>query len=156
MRSLVPIPILRDTEQVLPASRAVLPGHQSDPRRALAPVLELLTTTVHFVQDNHSRGFRGVLRGLHYQLKQPQGKLVRLTSGRVLDVAVDLRRSSSTFGQHVGVELAVDNARQFWIPAGFAHAFLALSDSADFLYKAIDYYHPESERRFCGMIRKLE
>jgi len=101
---------------------------------------------VRFVQDNHSRSAHGVLRGLHYQLEQTQGKLVRVTQGRVFDVAVDMRRSSPTFGQHVTVELSGDNHRQFWVPAGFAHGFLVLSESADFLYKTTNYYHPQSER----------
>lgn len=101
---------------------------------------------VRFVQDNHSRSAHGVLRGLHYQLQQTQGKLVRVTHGRVFDVAVDMRRSSPTFGQHVAVELSGENNRQFWLPAGFAHGFLVLSESADFLYKTTDYYHPQSER----------
>lgn len=99
-----------------------------------------------FVQDNHSRSARGVLRGLHYQLKQPQGKLVRVVRGAVFDVAVDVRRSSPTFGKWVGVELAEDNHRQLWVPAGFAHGFVVLSESADFLYKTTDYYAPEHER----------
>ena len=101
---------------------------------------------VRFVQDNHSRSRRGVLRGLHYQIKQPQGKLVRVVRGRVFDVAVDLRKSSPTFGRWVGSDLAEDNYRQLWIPSGFAHGFLVLSDSADFLYKSTDYYAPEHER----------
>ncbi len=99
-----------------------------------------------FVQDNHSRSRRGVLRGLHYQLEQPQGKLVRVTHGRVFDVAVDLRRSSPNFGRWVGVELSADNNRQLWVPEGFGHGFMVLSESADFLYKTTSYYHPESER----------
>ena len=99
-----------------------------------------------FVQDNHSRSRRGVLRGLHYQIKQPQGKLVRVVRGAVFDVAVDIRRSSPTFGQWAGVELSEENNRQFWIPPGFAHGFLVLSESADFLYKASDWYAPEHER----------
>lgn len=99
-----------------------------------------------FVQDNHSRSARGVLRGLHYQIQQPQGKLVRVTQGSVFDVAVDIRASSATFGQWVGVELNADNHRQLWVPAGFAHGFVVLSDSADFLYKTTDYYAPEFER----------
>ncbi|MBK9217407.1 MAG: dTDP-4-dehydrorhamnose 3,5-epimerase [Uliginosibacterium sp.] len=102
--------------------------------------------TLTFVQDNHSRSQKGVLRGLHYQLKQPQGKLVRVTSGRVFDVAVDMRRSSPSFGQWAGVELSGENHRQFWVPAGFAHGFVVLSDAADFLYKTTDYYAPEHER----------
>lgn len=99
-----------------------------------------------FVQDNHSRSQRGVLRGLHYQLKQTQGKLVRVVDGEVFDVAVDLRRTSPTFGRWVGTVLSAENKRLFWIPPGFAHGFLTLSDSADFLYKATDYYAPEHER----------
>ena len=101
---------------------------------------------VEFVQDNHSRSAKGVLRGLHYQLQQPQGKLVRVARGAVFDVAVDIRRSSPHFGRWVGVELNEDNHRQLWIPPGFAHGFLVLSDSADFLYKTTDYYAPEHER----------
>jgi dTDP-4-dehydrorhamnose 3,5-epimerase len=101
---------------------------------------------VTFVQDNHSRSRRGVLRGLHYQIRQPQGKLVRAVSGRVFDVAVDVRKSSPTFGRWVGVELSAANHRMLWVPPGFAHGFLVLSDSADFLYKVTDYYAPEHER----------
>jgi dTDP-4-dehydrorhamnose 3,5-epimerase len=101
---------------------------------------------VTFVQDNHSRSSRGVLRGLHYQIRHPQGKLVRVSHGSVFDVAVDLRRSSTTFGQWVGAELSGENFRQLWIPPGFAHGFLVLSETADFLYKATDYYAPEHER----------
>lgn len=99
-----------------------------------------------FVQDNHSRSARGVLRGLHYQVKQPQGKLVRVVHGAVFDVAVDIRRSSPNFGKWVGAELSHENHRQLWVPAGFAHGFLVLSDAADFLYKTTDYYAPEQER----------
>lgn len=99
-----------------------------------------------FVQDNHSRSQRHVLRGLHYQLNQPQGKLVRVVRGAVFDVAVDLRRASPTFGRWEGFELSEDNRRMAWIPPGFAHGFLVLSDSADFLYKATEYYAPEHER----------
>ena len=101
---------------------------------------------VNFVQDNHSRSAQGVLRGLHYQIEQPQGKLVRVVRGAVFDVAVDLRKSSPTFGQWVGAELSEENNRQMWVPPGFAHGFLTLSDSADFLYKTTDYYAPEFER----------
>lgn len=101
---------------------------------------------VPFVQDNHSRSSRGVLRGLHYQIRQPQGKLVRVTAGAVFDVAVDLRRGSPRFGRWVGVELSADNFRQLWVPPGFGHGFLVLSDSADFMYKTTDYYAPEHER----------
>lgn len=102
--------------------------------------------TVQFVQDNHSRSAKGVLRGLHYQIQQPQGKLVRVTRGAVFDVAVDIRKSSSTFGQWVGVDLTEDNNRQLWVPEGFAHGFIVLSDAADFLYKTTDYYAPAHER----------
>ena len=98
-----------------------------------------------FVQDNHSRSRQGVLRGLHFQRIQPQGKLVRVPQGRVFDVAVDIRPESPTYGHHVGVELSGDNQRQLWIPPGLAHGFLVLSESADFLYKTTDYYHPASE-----------
>jgi dTDP-4-dehydrorhamnose 3,5-epimerase len=101
---------------------------------------------VNFVQDNHSRSVKGVLRGLHYQIEQPQGKLVRVVRGAVFDVAVDLRKSSSTFGKWVGAELTEENHRQMWVPAGFAHGFLTLSDAADFLYKTTDYYAPQFER----------
>jgi len=107
---------------------------------------ELTGTSPDFVQDNHSRSARGVLRGLHYQLQQPQGKLVRVTSGVVFDVAVDLRRASPTFGRWHGVELSGENKRQFWVPAGFAHGFVVLSESADFLYKTTDFYAPQHER----------
>ena len=99
-----------------------------------------------FVQDNHSRSSQGILRGLHYQIQNPQGKLVRVTSGEVFDVAVDLRRHSATFGQWYGVLLSGTNHRQFWVPPGFAHGFYVVSESADFLYKCTDYYAPEFER----------
>jgi dTDP-4-dehydrorhamnose 3,5-epimerase len=102
---------------------------------------------VDFVQDNHSRSARGVLRGLHYQIPpHAQGKLVRVTTGRVFDVAVDVRRSSPRFGQWAGVELSAENHRQLWIPPGFAHGFVVLTDLADFLYKATNYYAPQAER----------
>jgi len=101
---------------------------------------------VQFVQDNHSRSSRNVLRGLHYQIQQPQGKLVRVVSGEVYDVAVDIRKSSPTFGQWMGCLLSQANKKQFWVPAGFAHGFVVLSDTADFLYKTTDYYAPEYER----------
>ena len=107
---------------------------------------ELTGVTLDFVQDNHSRSTRGVLRGLHYQINHPQGKLVRVVAGEVFDVAVDLRRSSSTFGKWAGAHLTEDNKRLFWVPPGFAHGFLVLSESADFLYKATDFYAPEHER----------
>jgi dTDP-4-dehydrorhamnose 3,5-epimerase len=99
-----------------------------------------------FVQDNHSRSAKGVLRGLHYQIRQPQGKLVRCVVGEVFDVAVDLRRSSPTFGKWSGALLSAENKRQMWVPEGFAHGFLVLSDAAEFLYKTTDYYAPENER----------
>ncbi|MBV1813888.1 dTDP-4-dehydrorhamnose 3,5-epimerase [Pseudomonas viridiflava] len=99
-----------------------------------------------FVQDNHSRSQKGVLRGLHYQIDNAQGKLVRVTAGKVLDVAVDIRRSSPSFGQWVAVELSAENARQLWVPEGFAHGFVVLSDYAEFLYKTTDYYTPSAER----------
>jgi len=102
--------------------------------------------TLNFVQDNHSRSGKNVLRGLHYQIQQPQGKLVRVVSGSVFDVAVDLRKSSPTFGHWDGVELSGDNHRQLWVPPGFAHGFVVLSEQADFLYKTTDYYAPEHER----------
>ncbi|OQY17956.1 MAG: dTDP-4-dehydrorhamnose 3,5-epimerase [Desulfobacteraceae bacterium 4572_35.1] len=101
---------------------------------------------VNFVQDNHSRSTKGVLRGLHYQVQQPQGKLVRCVVGEVFDVAVDLRKSSATFGVWVGCHLSAENKRQFWVPEGFAHGFLVLSEAADFLYKTTDYYAPDYER----------
>ena len=99
-----------------------------------------------FVQDNHSRSAKGVLRGLHYQIEHAQGKLVRVTSGEVLDIAVDIRRSSPTFGKWVGVKLSAENFRQLWVPPGFAHGFVVLSDYAEFLYKTTDYYTPAAER----------
>jgi dTDP-4-dehydrorhamnose 3,5-epimerase len=101
---------------------------------------------VQFVQDNHSKSAQGVLRGLHYQIQHPQGKLVRVTQGEVFDVAVDLRKSSPTFGQWAGVLLSAENKRQLWVPPGFAHGFVVTSESAEFLYKTTDYYHPEFER----------
>lgn len=112
-------------------------------QRAFAQVMGL---QLNFVQDNHSRSAKGVLRGLHYQIQQPQGKLVRVVRGSVFDVAVDLRRHSPTFCRWVGMELSEHNQRQMWVPPGFAHGFLVTSDSADFLYKTTDYYAPEHER----------
>jgi dTDP-4-dehydrorhamnose 3,5-epimerase len=112
-------------------------------KRALADVAGI---RAEFVQDNHSRSARGVLRGLHYQLPQPQGKLVRVTSGAVFDVAVDIRRSSPTFGKTVCVELSAEAPRLLWLPPGLAHGFLVVSESADFMYKTTDYYAPEYER----------
>jgi dTDP-4-dehydrorhamnose 3,5-epimerase len=107
---------------------------------------EATGTDHQFVQDNHSRSAKGVLRGLHYQIKRPQGKLVRVVRGAVFDVAVDIRKSSPTFGQWVSIELSEENHKQLWIPAGFAHGFLVTSDSAEFLYKTTDYYMPAHER----------
>jgi len=108
-----------------------------------------------FVQDNHSRSQRGVLRGLHYQIRQSQGKLVRVVRGRVFDVVVDLRRSSPTFGQWCGSELSEDSYRLMWIPVGFAHGFLVLSESADFFYKCTDYYAQDYERCVIGTTPQL-
>ncbi|HUO08237.1 MAG TPA: dTDP-4-dehydrorhamnose 3,5-epimerase [Phycisphaerae bacterium] len=102
--------------------------------------------TTPFVQDNHSRSARGVLRGLHYQIQQPQGKLVRVVAGEVFDVAVDIRKSSPTFGRAISVHLSEENKRMVWVPPGFAHGFLVLSERADFLYKTTDYYAPAFER----------
>lgn len=107
---------------------------------------EAVGRAVNFVQDNHSSSMKGVLRGLHYQIVQPQGKLVRVTHGEVFDVAVDLRRSSATFGQWVGAHLTSKNRHQLWVPEGFAHGFVVLSESAEFLYKATDFYAPAHER----------
>ena len=101
---------------------------------------------LNFVQDNHSRSAQGILRGLHYQLQRPQGKLVRVTQGEVFDVAVDMRKNSPQFGQWVGVHLSGENHRMLWVPPGFAHGFVVLSESADFLYKCTDFYFPEHER----------
>ncbi|MFP8780607.1 dTDP-4-dehydrorhamnose 3,5-epimerase [Hydrogenophaga sp. RWCD_12] len=101
---------------------------------------------VSFVQDNHSKSVRGVLRGLHYQIQQAQGKLVRVVQGEVFDVAVDLRKSSPTFGRWVGERLSAENKKQLWVPAGFAHGFIVLSETAEFLYKTTDYYAPAHER----------
>jgi dTDP-4-dehydrorhamnose 3,5-epimerase len=100
---------------------------------------------INFVQDNHSHSTKGVLRGLHYQLHKTQSKLVRVVTGTVLDVAVDIRKTSKTFGQHVAIELSAENNKQLWIPAGCAHGFMVISDFADFLYKTTDYYQPEDE-----------
>jgi dTDP-4-dehydrorhamnose 3,5-epimerase len=107
---------------------------------------ELTQVTDNFVQDNHSKSARNVLRGLHYQIRQPQGKLVRVIAGEVLDIAVDIRKSSPNFGDWVGVNLSAENKKMLWIPKGFAHGFVVLSDSAEFLYKTTDYWAPEHER----------
>lgn len=108
--------------------------------------VELTGETAAFVQDNHSRSAKNVLRGLHFQIQQPQGKLVRVVAGEVFDVAVDIRKKSSTFGKWVGVNLSAENKRQLWIPAGFAHGFVVLSEHAEFLYKTTDYWAPQYER----------
>jgi dTDP-4-dehydrorhamnose 3,5-epimerase len=107
---------------------------------------ELVGRDVDFVQDNHSRSAQNVLRGLHYQIQHPQAKLVRVIQGAVLDVAVDIRKCSPTFGQHVALELSAENKRMLWIPEGFAHGFVAISSAAEFLYKTTDYWYPEYER----------
>lgn len=107
---------------------------------------QLLGRELDFVQDNHSRSEKNVLRGLHYQIQQPQGKLVRVIQGVVFDVALDIRKSSPTFGQHLAIELSAENQRMLWVPEGFAHGFLVTSPSAEFLYKTTDYYAPEFER----------
>lgn len=117
--------------------------YESYNQKALA---EQACITQNFVQDNHSRSARNVLRGLHYQVKHPQGKLMRVTVGEAFDVAVDIRRSSPTFGKWVGIILSAENKRQLWVPEGFAHGFVVLSDFAEFLYKTTDYYAPEHER----------
>lgn len=109
-------------------------------------IMNKLTAGKPFVQDNHSKSSQGILRGLHYQIAQPQGKLVRVVSGEVFDVAVDLRRSSPTYGKWVGEFLSADNKRQLWIPEGFAHGFYVTSESAEFVYKCTDYYAPEFDR----------
>ena len=116
--------------------------YESFNRRTLKPY----GLDIDFVQDNHSRSAKGVLRGLHYQIQQAQGKLVRVISGEVFDVAVDIRRSSPRFGQWAGVKLSAENKQMLWVPAGFAHGFLVLSESADFLYKTTDFYAPQYER----------
>ncbi len=117
--------------------------YESFNRRQFA---SLIGRDLDFVQDNHSRSEKNVLRGLHYQIEQPQGKLVRVIQGAVFDVAVDIRKSSPTFGQHVAIELSAENQRMLWVPEGFAHGFLVTSATAEFLYKTTDYYAPEFER----------
>jgi len=111
-----------------------------------ASLMDELTGGKPFVQDNHSKSTQGILRGLHYQMQQTQGKLVRVVEGAVFDVAVDMRKDSATFGQWVGVELSADNKRQLWVPEGFAHGFYVLSETAEFVYKCTDYYAPEHDR----------
>jgi dTDP-4-dehydrorhamnose 3,5-epimerase len=111
-----------------------------------ASLMDELTAGKPFVQDNHSKSTQGILRGLHYQMQQTQGKLVRVVEGAVFDVAVDMRKDSETFGQWVGVELSAENKRQLWVPEGFAHGFYVLSETAEFVYKCTDYYAPEHDR----------
>ena len=135
----------------IPDVRIVEPRVFSDERGYFfeswnARALRAAGIDVEFVQDNHSRSRRGVLRGLHYQVRQPQGKLVRVVAGAVFDVAVDLRASSPTFARSVGVRLSAEDPRMLWVPPGFAHGFLVLSDFANFLYKTTDYWYPEHER----------
>lgn len=143
---------MKATETTLPGVFVIEPAVFGDDRGFFMESFnadrfrELTGANVDFVQDNHSRSGTHVLRGIHYQIEHAQGKLVRVTEGAVFDVAVDLRRSSSSFGQWVGMELSAENKKQLWVPAGFGHAFLVLSETADFLYKTTDYYHPESER----------
>ena len=143
---------MKATETTLPGVFVIEPAVFGDDRGFFMESFnaqkfrELTGANVDFVQDNHSRSGAHVLRGIHYQIEHAQGKLVRVTEGAVFDVAVDLRRSSSSFGQWVGVELSAENKKQLWVPAGFGHAFLVLSETADFLYKTTDYYHPEAER----------
>jgi len=148
-----PVPNLKATPTRLPEVLMVEPRVFGDSRgffmeswnrRAFNDVTGL---DPEWVQDNHSRSARGVLRGLHYQLTQPQGKLVRVTAGRVFDVAVDLRRSSPRCGQWVGVELSADNHRQLWVPPGFAHGFVVLTETADFLYKASGHYYTPADEQ---------
>lgn len=142
---------MRLVATAIPDVRIVEPRVFGDERGAFfeswnARVFDELGIDAKFVQDNHSRSRRNVVRGLHYQIRHPQGKLVRVIDGEVFDVVVDLRAASPTFGRHVGVTLSAENRRMLWVPPGFAHGFLALSSSADFLYKTTDYWYPEHER----------
>lgn len=143
---------MKATETTLPGVFVIEPAVFGDDRGFFMESFnaerfcELTGAKVDFVQDNHSRSGAHVLRGIHYQIEHAQGKLVRVTEGAVFDVAVDLRRSSPSFGQWVGAELSAENKKQLWVPAGFGHAFLVLSETADFLYRTTDYYHPETER----------
>jgi dTDP-4-dehydrorhamnose 3,5-epimerase len=142
---------MRLVETALPEVKIVEPAVFGDDRGFFleswnAAVFAEAGIDERFVQDNHSHSARHVLRGLHYQIERPQGKLVRVTAGRAFDVAVDIRRSSPSFGQWVGVELSAENKRMFWVPPGFAHAFLALEDGTDFLYKCTDFRAAEHER----------
>ena len=142
---------MKVTPTAIPDVRLIEPQVWSDDRGFFfeswnARALAAAGVDAAFVQDNHSRSRRGVLRGLHYQVEHAQGKLVRCVAGEVFDVAVDLRRGAPTFGRSVGVALSADNRRMLWIPPGFAHGFVVVSESADFLYKTTDYWHPEHER----------
>lgn len=138
-------------ETAIPDVKILEPRVFGDPRGFFLEsfnrkVFDGIDPQVEFVQDNHSKSGHGVLRGLHYQIRQPQGKLVRVVAGEVLDVAVDLRRRAPTFGRWVAVRLSAENFRQLWVPPGFGHGFVVLSDTAEFLYKTTDYYAPEHER----------
>lgn len=152
---------MKATETMLPGVFVIEPAVFGDDRGFFmesfnaAKFRELTGTDVGFVQDNHSSSSKNVLRGIHYQIEHAQGKLVRVTEGAVFDVAVDLRRSSPCFGQCFGVELSAENKKQLWVPAGFGHAFLVLSESAHLLYKTTDYYHPESERSILWNDREI-
>ena len=142
---------MRLIETVLPEVKILEPRLYEDERGFFleswnARTFRDIGLDLDFVQDNHSRSSRGTLRGIHYQIRKPQGKLVRVTRGSVFDVAVDLRRGAPTFGRWVGVELNETNHRQLWVPPGFGHAFYVTSDSADFLYKCTEYYIPEHDR----------
>lgn len=142
---------MRVTATSLPGVLVIEPTVHADARGFFmeswnARALEAAGLSARFVQDNHSKSDKGVLRGLHFQVRQPQGKLVRVIAGSAFDVAVDLRRTSATFGRWVGIELSGDNKRQLWVPEGFAHGFLTLEDGTEFLYKCTDYYAPELER----------
>ncbi len=142
---------MKVTSTSIPAVRIIEPAVFGDDRGYFMETwrssrFRELVDDVEFVQDNYSFSSKGILRGIHYQVQQPQGKLVRVVIGEVLDVAVDLRRSSPTFGQWVGERLSAENKRQLWVPAGFGHAFIVLSDVAGFEYKCTDYYAPEHER----------
>ena len=142
---------MKATETMLPDVFVIEPAVFGDDRGFFmesfnaAKFRKLTGTDVDFVQDNHSKSRQGILRGLHYQLEQTQGKLVRVVSGEVYDVAVDMRKDSPTYGKWVGVTLSAENKRQLWVPAGFAHGFYVTSESAEFVYKCTDYYHPASE-----------
>jgi len=142
---------MKITETSLPGVFLIEPKRFGDNRGFFletfrSDLFEEAGISAQFVQDNHSRSSKGVLRGLHYQLVQPQGKFVRVATGAVFDVAVDVRRGSPNFGQWFGAELSEDNMNMMYVPPGFAHGFVVLSDTADFIYKCTDYYHPESEQ----------